>query len=221
MEHGTESDVVTKIKICGLMTPEEASWVAEERADYGGIVVFYPKSHRNRTMEEARAILPVLRRGRTLSGEAILSVAVTVSPTPEQVEAIQEAGFDRIQVHGELPKASFDAIRIPMIRAFNGYDPALYEKVRRCAKVEACLFDAGTPGSGRTFDWELLRQLPREEKPLFLAGGLTPENVAQAIRKVHPDVADVSSGVEKETKDGKDREKIRAFVRAVRNAGRA
>ncbi len=212
---------MTKIKICGLTTPQEASWVVEEQADYGGIVVFYPKSHRNRTMEEARAILPVLKQGRAPSGEAIQSVAVTVSPTPEQVEEIQEAGFDRIQVHGELPQASFDAIRIPMVRAFNGWDRALYERVRRCAKVEACLFDAGTPGSGQTFDWEFLKRLPREEKLLFLAGGLTPENVAQAVREVRPDAVDVSSGVERETKDGKDREKIRAFVRAVRDARQA
>lgn len=221
MKDGKERDGLTKIKICGLTTPQEASWVVEEQADYGGIVVFYPKSHRNRTMEEAGTILPVLKQGRALSGEAILSVAVTVSPTPEQVEAIQRAGFDRIQVHGELSKASFDAIRMPMIRAFNGYDRALYERVRRCKKVEAYLFDAGTPGSGQTFDWELLKRLPREEKQLFLAGGLTSENVAQAICEVHPDVVDVSSGVERETKDGKDREKIRAFVRAVRTVNGA
>lgn len=219
MERTDRADAVTKIKICGITTPEEASWVAEERVDYAGVVMFYPKSHRNRTPEEARAILPVLKQGRALSGEAILSVAVTVSPEPEQVEAIQEAGFDRIQVHGELSKASFDAIRIPMIRAFNGFDRELYERFHHCGKVAAYLFDAGTPGSGRTFDWELLKRLPRDEKPIFLAGGLTPDNVAQAIREVHPDIVDVSSGVEKDTKDGKDREKIRAFVRAVRSAG--
>lgn len=207
----------TGIKICGITSAEEAAWVAEEQVDYAGVVVFYQKSRRNRTIEEAETILPVLKQGRALSGGAILTVAVTVSPAPDQIAEIQEAGFDRIQVHGELSKAAFDAIDIPMIRAFNGFDRKLYERVCHCGKVEACLFDAGTPGSGRTFDWESLKRLPRDKKPIFLAGGLTPDNVAQAIRKVRPDVVDVSSGVEKDTKDGKDREKIRAFVRAVRN----
>lgn len=219
MEREGRKDGMTKIKICGLFSPDEAAWVAEEQADYGGIVLFYPKSRRNRTVAQAKEILRVLQQGKTLSGAPIQAVAVTVSPTPEQVREIQAAGFDRIQIHGELSKASFDAIDIPILRAFNGLDREAYERFHSCGKVEAYLFDAGKPGSGRTFDWERLRQFPRDEKPLFLAGGLHPANVAQAIREVAPDAVDVSSGVEKDTKDGKDREKIRAFVNAVRHAG--
>lgn len=208
---------IPKIKICGLTSAEEAKWVVEERVDYAGIVVFYPKSHRNMTILQAKELLPILRQGKALSGEPIRTVAVTVSPTREQVEEIQSAGFDRIQVHGELSKEVFDAIRIPMIRAFNGFDKEAYEKYHHCGKVEAYLFDAGKPGSGQTFDWEVLRQLPRDEKPVFLAGGLNADNIGQAIREVAPDVVDVSSGVERPMRIGKDREKIRRFVRAVRN----
>ena len=208
--------IVPKIKICGLTSTEEASWIVEERVDYAGIVLFYPKSHRNMSGAQAKELLPIIKQGRALSGASILTVAVTVSPTPEQAEEIQAAGFDRIQVHGELSKASFDAIRIPIIRAFNGFDKEAYEKFHHCEKVEAYLFDAGKPGSGQTFDWDLLRKLGRDEKPIFLAGGLNADNVRQAILEVAPDVVDVSSGVEKDTRIGKDREKIRAFVKAVR-----
>lgn len=235
--------MIPKIKICGLTSAEEVAWVVEERVDYAGIVLFYPKSHRNMTIEEAKELLPIIRQGKALSGDSVLAVAVTVSPTPEQVADIQSAGFDRIQVHGELSKESFDTIQIPMIRAFNGFDKEAYEKFHHCEKVEAYLFDAGKPGSGQTFDWDVLRQLPRDEKPIFLAGGLNADNIAQAIREVMPDVVDVSSGVERDAaaipretapeqttgdaaaefrrsgsaRIGKDREKIRTFVKAVRN----
>lgn len=223
-----KNGTIPKIKICGLTSTEEALWIVEERVNYAGIVMFYPKSHRNMVVAEAQELLPVLKAGKALSGESIRTVAVTVSPTPEQAEQIQAAGFDRIQVHGELSKASFDVIQIPMIRAFNGFDKEAYEKFHNCEKVEAYLFDAGKPGSGQTFDWDVLRKLPRDEKPIFLAGGLNADNVRQAIREVAPDVVDVSSGVEREVplgaragqngyvRIGKDREKIRAFVKAVR-----
>ena len=217
---------VPKIKICGLTSAEEASWIVEERVDYAGIVVFYPKSHRNMTISCAKELLPILRQGKSLTGESIRTVAVTVSPTAGQVEEIQAAGFDIIQVHGELSKESFDAIRIPMIRAFNGFDKDAYDKFHHCEKVEAYLFDAGKPGSGQTFDWDVLRRLPRDEKPIFLAGGLNADNIGQAVREVKPDVVDVSSGVERDVpvgelngfaRVGKDREKIRAFVKEVRS----
>ena len=222
------NSAVTKIKICGLTSAEEASWVVEECVDYAGIVVFYPKSHRNMTIAAAKELIPILKRGRTLLGNPILTVAVTVSPTPEQIEMIHAAGFDRIQIHGELSDESLDMLQIPIIRAFNGFDKAAYEKAYHCSKVEAYLFDAGKPGSGQTFDWDVLHRLPRDEKPVFLAGGLNADNVRRAIREVAPDAVDVSSGVERESpigvkqdgmiRVGKDREKIRNFVKEVRNA---
>lgn len=226
---GTEqkNDRIPKIKICGLTSMEEASWIVKERVDYAGIVLFYPKSHRNMTIPCAKELLSTLKDGRALSGEPIRTVAVTVSPTAEQVEQIQSAGFDRIQVHGELSREAFDAIRIPMIRAFNGYDKEAYDKFRQCKKAVAYLFDAGKPGSGQTFDWDVLRRLPRDDKPIFLAGGLNADNIRQAICEVVPDVVDVSSGVERDVpigpdgegivRVGKDREKIKKFVKEVRS----
>ena len=197
---------IPEIKICGLTSVEEAEWVLEEQVDYAGIVLFFPKSKRNLELSQAKEILKVLHREKKIK-----TVAVAVSPTAEQVEDIQEAGFDRIQIHGILSKEAFDRIQIPMIRAFNGLDRELYEKFHNCHKVEAYLFDAQIPGSGETFDWNILEQIPRDEKLFFLAGGLNPDNIEEAVRM------DVSSGVEIAPDIvGKDREKIREFVRKVR-----
>lgn len=231
---------IPKIKICGLTSVKEAQWCLEEQINYAGMVVFFPKSKRNMEIQKAKELLAVLHGEKIPGQEQIAAagvsnqeqpladrmksavkpiqvVAVTVSPTPEQVKEIQEAGFDQIQVHGALSKAAFDAIEIPMIRAFNGLDRELYEIFHNCHKVDAYLFDAKIPGSGETFDWNELQQIPRDEKPFFLAGGLNPDNIEQAIRQVQPDVVDVSSGVEISPElVGKDREKIKLFVQRVR-----
>ena len=81
-------------------------------------------------------------------------------------------------------------------------------------RICAYLFDAAEPGSGKAFDWKMLAEKKRT-KPWFLAGGLTAENAGKAISLIHPDVVDVSSGVEYTDRKGKDPEKIAAFVRAV------
>ena len=74
------------------------------------------------------------------------------------------------------------------------------------------MFDAQEPGSGKTFDWKLVTDIPRDEKLFLLAGGLHPDNVAEAIAAIHPDGVDVSSGVEFTDKPGKDAKKIKQFV---------
>ena len=153
-------------------------------------------------------------------------VAVTVSPTPELVKDIEDAGFDMVQIHGELSEETLDAVSIPVIRAFHAGDTEAYRAYEDCPKIAAYLFDAQSPGSGRTFDWNALDAISGEkalpdEKMIFLAGGLHGGNVREAIEHVHPDVVDVSSGVEKDAvaADGaviKDREKIKEFIRKVR-----
>lgn len=226
---------MTKIKICGLTRPEEVRWILEEKVDYFGMVLFFPKSRRNNSMENAKKLLGVYREECVLLGQgdedfvSPRAVAVTVSPVPEQIKEIEEAGFDMLQIHGKLSKEAYDAIHLPVIRAFNVTDMEAYERYRDCPKVAAYLFDAQNPGSGHTFDWKLLGDsirdsVSRDKKLLFLAGGLHAQNVREAIRTVHPDVVDVSSGVEVKTETGstaggtvvfKDREKIREFVRKV------
>ena len=78
--------------------------------------------------------------------------------------------------------------------------------------------DAVKPGSGETFDWSSIPNLPEDGKPYLLAGGLNPANVGNAIEAMHPDGVDVSSGVERDLEPGKDPEKIEAFVKTVRKA---
>ncbi|MBA4688476.1 MAG: phosphoribosylanthranilate isomerase [Candidatus Galacturonibacter soehngenii] len=202
--------MAVKIKICGITSPEESKYLINNQVDYMGIVLFYPKSKRNKSISEAREIL------KSLSLQVIKKVAVTVSPTIQQVREIEALGFDYIQIHGTLSKETFEEIQIPILRAFNGNDLNMYEVYHNCPKIHGYVFDAAIPGGGKTFDWSILSQFPRDDKLFILAGGLHADNVAEAIEKVRPDVVDVSSGVEG-TK-GKDALKIKEFVENVKKA---
>ncbi|WP_099469847.1 phosphoribosylanthranilate isomerase [Konateibacter massiliensis] len=203
---------MTKIKICGITRLDEIKMLPKNQVDYVGMVVFFPKSKRNNTMENANILLGELKK------LPVKTVAVTVSPTVNQVREIQEAGFDYIQIHGTLEKEAFDEIKLPILRAFNVTDLEKYEVYRNCPKVYGYLFDAAIPGSGKIFDWSLLDNVPRDEKLFILAGGLNSENVCEAIKRLKPDAVDVSSGVEGE--NGKDADKIKAFVNSVNKAGK-
>lgn len=217
---------VTGIKICGLTSKEEVGWILEEYTEYFGIVVFYPKSRRNMSVGEAGKLIDFfhhewekrIQEQPNGSGRP-QAVAVTVSPTVSQLKEIENAGFDLIQIHGNLTEEVFSEAVVPIIRAFNGNDKEELARYKQSQKIVAYLFDAASPGSGKTFDWTALKEIERGDKPLFLAGGLHAGNVREAIEAVRPDVVDVSSGVEKDIGSlvGKDREKIREFVRNVRS----
>ena len=118
---------------------------------------------------------------------SIQKVAVVVSPLPEEIREIEQAGFDYIQIHGELSKELLEEISLPVLRAFNVKDMNLYESYHSCKKVAGYVFDAMEPGSGKTFDWNLVKMVPKDEKVLFLAGGLHVGNVAEAIHRIQPD----------------------------------
>ena len=202
------SDV--KIKICGMTRDEDILLVNElYDVDWIGFVLYYPKSRRNVSLDEAK------RLGRQIKG--MEAVAVTVSPTKFQVRDIFRAGFSYLQVHGELSEDTCKACELPIIRAFNSFDTAELERCARLDKIEYFLFDAAEPGSGKPFDWRILAGMPDYGKKIILAGGLTPDNVAQAINTVHPYMVDVSSGVEL-PQGGKDPVLAKRFVEAVRNA---
>lgn len=198
-----------KIKICGLTTKEDARMLNENNVDYVGIVLFYPKSKRNLELEKAREVIQVLK-------PAIQTVAVTVSPTLEQVEQIQQAGFQLLQVHGILKKEVLQYTKLPILRAFNLSKQSVLGKEEQSDKIVGYVFDGKVPGNGEIFDWSLLKDFHREEKMLMLAGGLSAKNVAEGISYLNPDIVDVSSGVEKVHGIGKDEEKIKQFVKAAR-----
>jgi phosphoribosylanthranilate isomerase len=199
-----------EIKICGLTGIEEAEYLNDAQVDYAGFV-FFEKSKRNVTIEQAVSIKKHLN-------PQIRSVAVTVSPDAALAAAIEDAGFDILQVHKHLAPEVIEQIRIPVWYAFNVSDAREISENRQLSdKIEAIVVDGARYGSGETFDWNSagVRQNPVfQNRKFILAGGLNPQNVAEGIRIFHPDIIDVSSGVEGAA--GKDRMKIEAFVRAAR-----
>ncbi len=210
---------MTEIKICGVTTCEEAIWLIEEKVEYAGIVLFYEKSKRVSAIEKAYGILRILKSSDRENKTK--AVAVTVSPTAEQIEIIQKLGFDSIQIHGELAKEAFDAIQIPIIRAINGDNFESLDTFLKCPKIAAILFDSSQYGSGKRLDWNMLKEhrnkIRKSGKKCILAGGLQASNVGSAINIVKPDIVDVSSGIEIAPLEvGKDRLKIKEFVGEVR-----
>lgn len=204
---------MAKIKICGITTEEDVGFLNEAGVDYAGFVQFFPKSRRNISTEQAMLLMKGL-------APSIRRVAVTVSPDREQLDAIAQAGFDLVQIHGNISEELLADIQLPVWKAFNVKDLTEFECYRDHEAVVGFVFDAQIPGSGKAFDWTLLHELPNTDKLKMLAGGLSPANVAEALQRTDVDGVDTSSGVEKESGQGKDRDKIEAFVKAVRMGGR-
>lgn len=203
----------TKIKICGLTDPSEAAPLLEIGADFAGMVLFFPESRRCIDTQKAGEIIRALE-GRTAPA------AVMVSPSPDQVREACGTGFSILQIHGFLSEEALSAASVPVWKAFNVKDMDQRLKYREDPRVEAFVFDAALPGSGKRFDWDLLKDLPDPGKPFFLAGGLDETNVGEAVLRVRPFGVDVSSGVEYKDRKGKDPRRIRAFASAVRAADR-
>ena len=139
-----------------------------------------------------------------------------MKPTAEQVKAIKGAGFDYIQIHGEVPDEVLQEADLKIWKAFNVTDLSEFDRYNKRKEVCGFVLDAAAPGSGQVFEWDLLKKLPETDKLKLLAGGLDPENVEQALMLKGIDGVDTSSGVEKEDGKGKDRKKIELFIEKVR-----
>lgn len=202
---------MVRVKICGLNTVEQAVGAAGAGADFIG-VVFAP-GRRHVSIPQARAIAEAARS----TGRPVEIVGVFVNMPPDEVNGIaRECGLDRVQLSGDESMDYCVGIEKPVIKA-----------VRVGIKMPALEADSGVlylldthieghyGGTGKTFDWSLAQNLSRRF-PIMLAGGLSPNNVAQAVREVKPWGVDVSSGVE--TDGVKDMKKIRAFIEAARRA---
>ena len=205
--------MVVKVKICGLTNVEDALAAVEAGADLLGFVL-WEKSPRYVTIETARDIArrlpPAARR-----------VGVFVNATVEQVMfSLRICDFSALQFHGQESPAFCQQFSVMTIKAFPIRDAASLEAMA-AYDTDAFLLDSqveGQPGgTGQTFDWSLAAKAKKFDKPIFLAGGLTPQNVAAAIRVAQPFGVDVSSGVES-APGKKDRQKMRDFVAAVRAA---
>lgn len=197
---------MTRVKLCGLRTREDVAAAGALRPDYAGFILSagFRRSVTPETVLRLRPLLPAETR----------VVGVVVNMSPAQAAALLETGVvDLLQLHGN--ETAEDVCRLqdktgkPLCRAFTirtAKDLAAAE----ASPADTLLLDSGA-GTGKTFDWSLLRGFSR---PFLLAGGLSPENVATAIAQLHPFGVDVSSGVE--TNGKKDPEKMRAFVLAAR-----
>ena len=202
----------TRVKICGITRPEDAMAAAHAGADAIGLV-FYPPSPRFVSIEraiEVRNALPAF----------IQTVALFVNPGRAEVDAVLERVRPAmLQFHGDETPAFCGGFTTPWVKACRvrqGVD--LLEYFRSYPGASGWLADAfveGYGGAGQSFDWALVPAAL--ERPLVLSGGLTKENVREAIRRVRPWAVDVSSGVES-AKGIKDAAKIAAFIREVHNA---
>ncbi len=215
-----------KIKICGITSEKEADYLNDNKVDFAGFV-FYEKSKRNITIDKARLIMDGLN-------SSIKKVAVMVSPTLEEVIDKEDAGFDVIQIHGELKESILDKTRKEVWCAINLSDEEYEEKIRwlnklkpnQYAKITGIVIDSKNFGSGETFDWQRnkdkLKEKVFKDKTFILAGGLNSDNVSEAISILHPDIVDVSSGVEAYIdKIGKDKRLIDDYVLAVKQSLRS
>ena len=199
---------MTKIKLCGLTRPCDIEWANALMPDYIGFV-FARKSRRCVSPEVARA----LREGLDPN---IRAVGVFVNEAPEAVAALLDDGIiDLAQLHGREDEDYIRALRKltdrPLIQAFRVDGPADLDRAYQ-SSADHILLDNGAGGTGSAFDWSVLKGFDRR---FLLAGGLGPENVAQAIKAIRPFAVDVSSGIE--TDGVKDHKKMTAFVNAVRN----
>ena len=202
---------MTKVKICGLKNPTDIKCINTLSPDFAGFVMFFEKSHRNISVQTAQELLALLDKN-------IKSVAVTVSPTEEQLEQIHTLGFDYVQIHGKISKKLLSECKTPVIRAINVSGIESIGDIENLDNVKGILFDSAVPGSGKSFDWSMLERLPKNQKMLFLAGGLTADNVSKAVAQLRPFAVDVSSGVELADKSGKDFELVRTFIENARNS---
>lgn len=203
----------TIVKICGITSVADAIAASEAGADAIGLN-FYEGSPRHVTIPAAAQI------SRELPPH-IIKVGVFVNAEEALVRrAIAECGLNIVQFHGDEPPEFCALFPIMTIKAFRVRDADSLATLPDYP-TDAWLLDAFVAdkhgGTGATFNWDLAAQAKKLGRPIFLAGGLTPENVAEAIRHVQPYAVDVSSGVES-SPGKKDPKKVREFIRAAKVA---
>lgn len=199
---------MTMIKICGLTRPDEIGWINEARPDFCGFVINVKKSRRSIDVRSLRTL-------RSLLDESVIPVGVFVDEPAETIIGLaSDHTLGAVQLHGgennDYIRTIMREVSIPVIKAYKIDSPASVFQAVICP-ADFILLDNGGGGSGRAFDWSLIRDIRR---PFILAGGLGPDNLRKAICRVRPWGVDMSSGVE--TDGHKDKGKILAAVAAVR-----
>ena len=201
-----------RVKICGITNLPDAQVAVEAGADALGFN-FYEKSPRcvspATAAEISRAQPPFTLR-----------VGVFVNPSEELVRrAIGECGLNLLQFHGDEPPEFCTQFGLMSMKAFRVRDAGSLKELPKY-QTDAWLLDAYASdtfgGTGEKFNWSLAVEAQKSGRPVFLAGGLTPENVAEAIRQVQPFGVDVSSGVES-SPGRKDHGKVRSFIKSAKS----
>ncbi len=201
---------MTKCKLCGLSRASDIEAANELKPEYIGFV-FAPKSRRYVSPQTAGEL-------KKLLSPEIHAVGVFVNEDVEKAAELLRSGIiDIAQLHGDESEEYISQLRKltdkQIIKAFKIKDANDISDAKLCS-ADYILLDSGA-GTGKTFDWKLLEDIHRL---YFLAGGLTPDNAADAVRQIRPYAVDVSSGIES---DGiKDKSKMTAFVEAVRKEDR-
>ena len=201
-----------QIKVCGITTPEEAKACVDLGADMIGINCWEP-SPRYVSKEKLSAITDLI-------GDHVETVALFVNEDPEKVNSLmEENGFNTAQLHGdETPEYTMKII-FPWFKAFRVHSDFQPSTIRRYGQSRF-LLDAYSKntygGTGKTFNWDIAIDA-KQQGHLMLAGGLTPENAADAVRKVKPEALDVCSGVESKPGE-KDLAAVERFIQNVRMA---
>lgn len=207
--------VGTRVKICGITNLEDAELAVEFGADELGFN-FYEKSPRYISPVKAREFIEKLPSN-------VCNIGVFVNESIDSVlETAKIAGLDAIQLHGDEDNRFIEEVNtmsgLPVIKAIqvsSDFDP---ENIKPCS-AEAILLDKYSPeqygGTGETFDWKIAKQISEQFRVLYLAGGLTAENVADAVRIVKPYAVDVASGVES-APGKKDEQKLYRFITAAK-----
>ena len=215
LEHVTRGGRLL-VKICGITSPEDAQLAVSAGADAVGFVFWLASP---RAVEPARAA--AIARELPAS---VLRVGVFVDAPRDAMRRIgDEVGLDLLQLHGDEPLAALSDLPRPALKAVRvgpGFGPE--QALRYAERVAGLVVDTRLPGetqlpggTGVAFDWSLVTGLADRIGFLMLAGGLSPENVAEAVRAVRPHAVDVSSGVER-VPGRKDPARVRAFVEAAR-----
>lgn len=204
------------VKICGIRRLEDARFAAASGADAVGFVFWY-MSPRRVDPEQAAAITAELP-------DQVLRVGVFVDAPRDEIERVSQlVGLDLLQLHGEEPPEALEGLSRPALKAVRVGPRFTAEEALRYSKTaQGIVVDTRLPGqtlmpggTGVPFDWSLVANLAEQVPFLMLAGGLSPTNVAEAVRAVRPDAVDVSSGVER-MPGRKDPERVKAFIEASR-----
>jgi len=202
---------MTRVKICGITTVDDAREAVQAGANAIGLV--FADSPRRIDVERARGVLAGV-------GPFVTPVALFVNSPLEVIAGITDSlGIRTVQLHGDEPPELVDALRpLQVIKAVRVADEADLENLKRY-RPDAFLLDARVSGkaggTGKTFDWSLAVE-PARRFRVILAGGLNPDNVADAVRQVRPYAVDVSSGVES-SPGRKDPDKMKAFIDRARS----